>query len=740
MEGLDEGVKLILQESKRSGALGVVADFLDVENGWLDAVEALAGPLLGAAVVATEKDAEKALALLSERAAGHASLLVMERGRGPQSLRTLKPGEKGIAGWVREGVRAGEKLDGLIEVLVGDAVMVETPDDAARLSKAYPGHRFVSRSGVVWNGGVVSGGRPSDADRGLLRRGQELKALLAERDSAERGFAEAGERKLDWLRRRDERAQDLGKIDEERGRLAETLRAQETRLEEIEKQLGTGREELTTCASDAASSEEEEKTLSATLAQSETDLAQLSQEASDASRKLSQLEEEVRTLEHRRQELASRANRVRGEWMEISSRHAEASADLARVEAELGELREAMASRARETEQARERQEQTVDEQKNLSSTLGERREEEQKLRTTAEGAVERTRAARQSLENEEKVVSEARLRQSELSEYVHQLEVERLTLRAELEKTLERLRVEYDVDLTRFKPEPLPEGQTWNPEEATERLEYCRERFGSLGPVNVLALDEYTSKKERHEFLTTQRDDLLEAKGQLLEAIEKINTTASELFEGTFDQVEKNFQETFRTLFEGGECALRRVGDDPLECEIEIVARPRGKSLQSILLLSGGERALTAIALLFAIYLVKPSPFCILDEVDAPLDDANIDRFVRMLKRFSDRTQFIVVTHNKKTMEIAESLYGVTMQEPGVSRLVSVNFGRQENGNGASGNGRHAAETTDGNGSKRRVSVKAEEKTGPAAKKPESTGTPEPEPSLAGTPGNGRK
>ena len=138
---------------------------------------------------------------------------------------------------------------------------------------------------------------------------------------------------------------------------------------------------------------------------------------------------------------------------------------------------------------------------------------------------------------------------------------------------------------------------------------------------------------------------------------------------------MQEHFRDIFKTLFEGGDAELRTLGEDPLECEIEIAAKPRGKHLQSISLMSGGERALTAIALLFAIYLVKPSPFCLLDEVDAPLDDANVERFLRMLHRFSDRTQFVVITHNKRTMEAASSLYGVTMQELGVSKLVSVQF-----------------------------------------------------------------
>jgi chromosome segregation protein len=215
------------------------------------------------------------------------------------------------------------------------------------------------------------------------------------------------------------------------------------------------------------------------------------------------------------------------------------------------------------------------------------------------------------------------------------------------------------------------------SPEARRERLRMLQEKLRGLGPVNLLAVQDYEERRQRLSFLTGQRTDLDDARQQLLEAIDKINHTASDLFLKTFEEVSRYFQEVFTTLFEGGEAALMLTGDDPLEAEIEIMARPRGKKPQSIALLSGGEKALTAIALLFAIYLVKPSPFCILDEVDAPLDDANVDRFVRLLRDFSQKTQFIVVTHNKKTMEVADCLYGVTMQEPGVSKIVSVKWNK---------------------------------------------------------------
>jgi chromosome segregation protein len=194
------------------------------------------------------------------------------------------------------------------------------------------------------------------------------------------------------------------------------------------------------------------------------------------------------------------------------------------------------------------------------------------------------------------------------------------------------------------------------------------------MGPVNLLALDEYDEESKRLEFLQAQYEDLERSKEALKEAIERINETATRMFVETFEKVRANFIETFQRLFEGGEADLRF--DDPsqpLESPIEIVASPRGKRLGRLSLLSGGERALTAIALLFAIYLVKPSPFCILDEVDAPLDDANVERFVRMLREFSERTQFVIITHNKTTMQAADRLYGITMEESGVSKVVSV-------------------------------------------------------------------
>ena len=268
-----------------------------------------------------------------------------------------------------------------------------------------------------------------------------------------------------------------------------------------------------------------------------------------------------------------------------------------------------------------------------------------------------------------------ARGRKDETQRELHEIELRDTEIRGRSEALRERIREEYSVDIDEVGAYAPAEGEEpFNQGAAREEVERLKVRLRSMGPVNLLALDEYDEESKRLEFLQAQYDDLERSKETLKEAIERINETATRMFVETFDKVRTNFITTFQRLFEGGEADLKFAEPtQPLESPIEIIASPRGKRLGRLSLLSGGERALTAIALLFAIYLVKPSPFCILDEVDAPLDDANVDRFIRMLREFAELTQFVIITHNKKTMQAADRLYGITMEESGVSKVVSV-------------------------------------------------------------------
>jgi chromosome segregation protein len=255
----------------------------------------------------------------------------------------------------------------------------------------------------------------------------------------------------------------------------------------------------------------------------------------------------------------------------------------------------------------------------------------------------------------------------------LHEAEVAFTELSGRRAAIRERLETEWRKPLEEMiaaAPEVPEDNETLRAE-----ADSLRDQIEQLGPVNVLAVEEHDETVKRFEFLTTQRNDLIAAKNSLAQAIREIDVQARDMFLTTFARVRDNFREIFMTLFGGGECDLRLENPDmPLDCDIEIHASPRGKRTQRIHLLSSGERALVASSLLFGIFLTKPSPFCVLDEVDAPLDDANIGRFVRMLNQFKQKTQFIVITHNPRTTtEAADAVYGVTMQEPGVSSVVSV-------------------------------------------------------------------
>ena len=271
------------------------------------------------------------------------------------------------------------------------------------------------------------------------------------------------------------------------------------------------------------------------------------------------------------------------------------------------------------------------------------------------------------------------RTEREQVSEEIHASEIRINELGIKLSNLEENIQENYSIKLERKEFDDLG---IFDFKQRSEEVHSLKQQVKNLGPINLLAYSEFEEEQQRFEFLSKQRDDLIDSEKDIITTIGEINNTAQLLFKETFDKIRDNFITIFRGLFNPGDEADLRIEEeaDPLEAKIEIIAKPKGKRPTSIDLLSGGEKTLTAIALLFAIYLVKPSPFCILDEIDAPLDDANIDRFTKIIQDFSKNTQFIVVTHNKRTMEAADTMYGVTMQEEGISKLVSVRFNEDLN------------------------------------------------------------
>jgi len=273
------------------------------------------------------------------------------------------------------------------------------------------------------------------------------------------------------------------------------------------------------------------------------------------------------------------------------------------------------------------------------------------------------------------KYLQELRTLADQRKERQYALDLQKVEITYKIQAIDERLTGTYHIDLKTLNREDY-DLLNVNRADIEPQINQLKEKLETIGTVNLLAVEEYESLKERYGFLSAQKQDLEKAKEELLEAIRKINRTTKQLFEQTFLAVRTAFSEYFRTLFSGGHAELILVDEtNPLESGIDIVAKPPGKKPQQITLLSGGEKAMTVIALLFALFKVKPSPFCVLDEIDAPLDEANVDRFLQVVKSFLPTTQFIVVTHSRKTIAASDILYGVTMEEPGTSRVVSVEF-----------------------------------------------------------------
>ncbi len=687
-EGVDEAVKAALSERREKGAIGLVADVVDVPSEWLDAASAALGPALSA-VVFTHGDAlDEAAEALVARGKGRVAFLALDRARGVASALAEAQATRlpAAAAWpgavaLAREVKAKDGADALVSALLTGVFALADEGEARRASEKFPEFTFVSQRGTVFARGLTTAGRAQDADRGLLRREHEIQALAGERDALEARLAEAVTARAQWVGEREAWQAETREHGAELARLRDVWQAARTRIDTLTRDRAQAEAERQTRLDETLLVAHDEASVTDQLTGLESALAEITGRSSAQSGEAQSIEQRLAGLESEREALAKEAQSARIEWHGATSRLSNLKEELARCEVSARELAQGRAVREGEKVAAVERQIETEGGRKNAEASLEGLLASESQARATADEARKRTLGKREIVQLEEESLRGLRHESNALAELVHTLEVQRLNARSELDRTLERLHVEYDVELTTYAPEAWDEERNgpWDPEAAETRLEQAREKFRALGPVNLLALEEYTRKKERYDFLQTQVLDLQSARNQLLEAIEKINSTASQLFLDTFTEVQTHFTDTFQTLFVGGSAELRMVGDDPLECEIDILARPRGKSLQSISLLSSGERALTAIALLFAIYLIKPSPFCLLDEVDAPLDEANVDRFVALLKRFSEKTQFIMITHNKKTMEAASSLYGVTMQEPGVSKLVSVRFDTPE-------------------------------------------------------------
>ena len=684
--GFSLAAQRILQKQDRDpGIIGSLADSLHVDERWSEAIEMLLGELLDSVVVS---GTDKAVELVGEARSAEKGRVNILLAGGPESAEASGEPPAG-------GVRASTIVDGSgagnphIRDILARTWLFETDADAEAAVAAHTGTRTMiclSRNGLLLStDGIVRGGRGKSQEVSLLGRGEKLEELdreiaeAAGRIESMKGDRAGNEELISTLTARAQQGR------EDLDRLNADLSKTHVEEAEINSRIESARDRLEAIARDR---EEMEASL-AELAQKEAQLSATLDESGkrrdSSSMRVDELRGTVVSGEKQRDGMRRTIGEKRLLHSQLQGEKRELGAALAHRQETLAELT---------ASEERLKQEIEIGEKELVS--LGEQVARQREKVESGTLELERRRllvtAAADAIStlHEETAVWHDRIKEIEDSraaarEEIHKHETELATLDVRSANLVERIEEQYKGrfrELMRsIDPQTLPkdlefDGEVFQIDQAQSLLDDARRKISSLGAVNHLAVEEYEQKSERLGFLETQLADVEKAKTDLISTIQKINTTARKLFHETFEEVRRNYIAVFETLFEGGHADLELMRtDDPLESNIQILAQPKGKRVDNIRLLSGGERCLTALSILFAVYLVKPSPFCLLDEADAPLDDANVERFVAMLRQFSKGTQFLVVTHNKLTMETANHLYGVTMMEQGVSSLVSVTF-----------------------------------------------------------------
>ena len=705
-EGFGQAAATALAQS--ANLLGSLADFLHAPDEYLPAVEAALGSRLQTLLTQSETDAEDLIHQLRAAQKGQARLLSLQllaaKTTSPTNPDPALPAEAlPLAGLIS----AEPPADPVIQALLGETFLVSDLEQASRLWKQTQGrYDFVTPDGEFLT------------QQGLY--------LAGHKDKSNQPAASILGRK-NQIRKLSDSERQLQKTIDQKTRQKEELAAEQTALQT---QLQQAQTELKTAEVALASAEGQHAALNnsqslirqknetvlfeiQTLAcQQEETLAQRNQLAADAER----LQNQAADAETSLQNLAQELEQTRNQRNQANEQLTQAKINLAAGQESFA----ALANQQQPLKQRLEELSQTIAQHRSQTQTILAKQSQSQDA--LADGRQQLQSLARQQDANQQKtsqLLQQSAVHKTQIDQSENQLQTLRDQLeqnrrqKHELELSLaqdelqaqnicRRIEEKYQTNLLDVRSETITitetlEGQTkiqtLSPEEmqqagvATDweavarQIRILQQKLDSIGPVNLVAIEECQETEQRFQFLTGQHNDLVQAKTELHEVLNRIHAQTREMFLQTFQRIRDNFRILFQEIFAGGNADLNLSNQtDVLESGIDIVARPPGKHLQNIRLLSGGEQTMTAVALLFAIYQVQPSPFCLLDELDAPLDESNIDRFLNILKRFLQHSQFIIITHNKRTISAADVLYGVTMQERGVSRLVSVKFQKERN------------------------------------------------------------
>lgn len=671
--GYARSVKAVLTAAELKGLAiyGTISGLVDVNKKYVTAVETALGGAMQNIIVESEEDAKQAIAYLRRTNAGRATFLPVTSVRGKvldnASQVSKEPGFIGIAS---ELIRYDKKYTGIFNSLLGRVVVVDNIDNAIALSRKY-GYRFktVTLAGDVLNAGGSMSGGSVNKQSGFLSRAAEIKTLTSDISKTLRSIEKAKEKREGYIN-------EVSRLDNQINTFMPLVREYEdglvrleNTLKHLEENLGKGRD---------SGYEQELNQLDETLKATADEVAEYIASVTSLKRKNKELEERAEKLLADRAEIEEK----RAEFAKDTEEFTEAIAELNK---EIALSRQSIKNAENEIVNALNEiklREESILRYNNDIADFEAEIEAKKKAYINSEDATAAIREEIKQNEQRKQIISEKlkKFREDnkgltdriiELQKELSRFEGRLSKLEADRESTLGRLWDDYEIT---YSDASSREFNLGDEKQAAERLVEIKKRIKALGSVNIDSIEEYKSVKERYGFMTQQREDLEKSKNDLVQIIDSMEELMKEHFSEQFTEINTAFNKVFKELFGGGHGRLYLSSpDDVLNSGIEIEVQLPGKSTQNINLYSGGEKSFIAIALMFAILKVKPTPFCILDEIDAALDDVNVSRFATYLKNYTDRTQFVVITHRRGTMEAAAILYGVTMQESGVSKLLSL-------------------------------------------------------------------
>lgn len=681
-EGFYKSVKSILKlkesgDVRFKGIYGAVAELIRVDKRYETAIEAALGASLQNIVTVDEDAAKTAISYLKRNSLGRATFLPVNavKGRMLGRERDSIAAEQGVSGIAQELIGYEPVFEGIMAQLLGRVIIMENLDDAIAFARKYKySYKLVTLEGDILNpGGAMTGGSITGKSTNIFGRSREIGELRAEIEelklSVDKIYKAVSENKAIG----EKYYSKITELKIKEQELATRLETAESEAQRSRSQADEAKNKLRLYSIENSQLDEQRNRIVKDLDSRRAELSGIDEESGKLTERLESYKGSLESERADRDRLLSEITDLK---ISISSREQKLdviNTDVKRYKKEIAELeaeiKDVLTQIERSGDEARDKEAQIDSLKLSLLEIDASERE--------CAAALEEADGERSRLEQEER---ELENRLNESLETASSLKNEGFRIETRIEKLAEEKQRLYDMmweeyELTYHAALERPESGI--PASAlAENERRLKAELKALGHVNVDAIEQYRELKERYAFLTEQKKDILEAEAKLLSIIDELTSLMEEQFREQFELISRNFNETFKEMFGGGKAYLKLSDEDNvLESGIEIIAQPPGKNLQSMLLLSGGERALTAIAILFSILKMKPSPFCILDEIEAALDDANVRRYARYLEKFAGDTQFIVITHRKGTMESADVLYGITMQEKGVSKLVSVSF-----------------------------------------------------------------